>query len=31
MKKDAMLEFLKGEAKGIAAMFGPNCETICMT
>ena len=28
MKKDAMLEFLKGEARGIADMFGPNCETI---
>ena len=28
MNRDDMLAFLKNEAKGIAAMFGPNCETI---
>ena len=28
MNKDDMLAFLKDEAKGIAKMFGPNCETL---
>lgn len=28
MNRDEMLAFLKNEAKGIAAMFGPNCETL---
>jgi len=28
MNKDDMLAFLKNEAKGIAKMFGPNCETL---
>ena len=28
MNRDQMLTFLKNEAKGIAAMFGPNCETL---
>ena len=28
MKKDEMLTFLKNEARGIATMFGPNCETL---
>lgn len=28
MNRDEMLTFLKNEARGIAAMFGPNCETL---
>ena len=28
MNREDMLQFLKNEAKGIAAMLGPNCETI---
>lgn len=28
MNREEMLSFLKNEAKGIAAMFGPNCETL---
>ena len=28
MNREEMLQFLKNEAKGIAAMLGPNCETI---
>ena len=28
MTREDMLTFLKNEAKGIAAMFGPNCETL---
>lgn len=28
MNRDEMLEFLKNEARGIATMFGPNCETL---
>lgn len=28
MNREDMLSFLKNEAKGIAAMFGPNCETL---
>ncbi len=28
MNREDMLSFLKSEAKGIAAMFGPNCETL---
>lgn len=28
MNREEMLAFLKNEAKGIAAMLGPNCETI---
>ena len=28
MNREEMLEFLKNEARGIAAMFGPNCETL---
>ena len=28
MNKDEMLTFLKNEAKGIATMLGPNCETL---
>ena len=28
MNREEMLAFLKGEAKGIAVMFGPNCETL---
>ncbi len=28
MTREEMLAFLKNEAKGIAMMFGPNCETI---
>ena len=28
MNKEEMLTFLKNEARGIATMFGPNCETI---
>ena len=28
MTRDDMLAFLKNEARGIATMFGPNCETL---
>ena len=28
MNREEMLTFLKNEARGIAAMFGPNCETL---
>ena len=28
MNREDMLAFLKNEARGIAAMFGPNCETL---
>lgn len=28
MNREEMLTFLKNEARGIATMFGPNCETI---
>ncbi len=28
MNREEMLSFLKNEAKGIAAMLGPNCETL---
>ena len=28
MNREDMLTFLKNEAKGIAVMFGPNCETL---
>ena len=28
MNREEMLAFLKNEARGIAAMFGPNCETL---
>ncbi|MBR4039833.1 MAG: transcriptional regulator [Clostridia bacterium] len=28
MNREEMLVFLKNEARGIAAMFGPNCETL---
>ena len=28
MSKEDMLTFLKNQAKGIATMFGPNCETL---
>ncbi|MCR4706356.1 MAG: helix-turn-helix transcriptional regulator [Clostridiales bacterium] len=28
MNREEMLQFLKNEAKGIATMLGPNCETI---
>ncbi len=28
MNRDEMLSFLKNEARGIAIMFGPNCETL---
>ncbi len=28
MNREDMLAFLKGEARGIAQMFGPNCETL---
>ena len=28
MNREEMLAFLKNEAKGIAVMFGPNCETL---
>ena len=28
MTRDEMLTFLKNEARGIAMMFGPNCETL---
>ena len=28
MNKEDMLAFLKNQAKGIATMFGPNCETL---
>ena len=28
MNREDMLTFLKNEAKGLAAMFGPNCETL---
>ena len=28
MNREEMLAFLKSEAKGIAGMFGPNCETL---
>ena len=28
MNREAMLNFLKNEARGLAVMLGPNCETI---
>ena len=28
MNREEMLNFLKNEARGIAMMFGPNCETL---
>ena len=28
MNREEMLNFLKNEARGIATMFGPNCETL---
>ena len=28
MNREEMLNFLKREARGIATMFGPSCETL---